>query len=214
MFSTTFRKGACIVAAVIYAAILAMNLTGCPKLATDMGNHVFVLACLVFCAVEWRTRRDGLLLVFMGLTLVGDVLTGFDATFALAVAVLFASQIVLSLIIWRSDGGKHGLVLTGVLAAAGLGAIAGAGMLSPFYGFGVVYFMWFVANVVQAVAAGDALPLRFRVGAALYLLGDVCLIGNLLFAPAGALGVILTYGTWMVYLPGVLALALSPRECA
>ena len=214
MFSTTFRKCACAVAVIIYAIILAMNLAGCSKLATDSANHVFVLASLIFCAVEWREHHDNALLSFMALTLVADVLSGFVATFAAGVVVFFASQIVLSLIIWRSNGKKHGVVLRAALIAAGLAAIIAAGVFSPLYAFGIVYFMWFVANVMQALAAGNALPLRFRVGLVLYVLGDVCLIGNLLFAPAGLLGVILTYGTWMVYLPGVLALALSPKERA
>ena len=212
MLSTSFRKYACLIAAAIYAVIFIMNVVGCSKLSTDMGNHVFVLACFIFCLLEWRTHRDNLLLIFMALTLVGDILTGFDATFAIAVVVLFASQIVLSFIIWRSNGGKHGIVLRVVLIAAGLIGIIVAGIFNALYAFGIVYFMWFVANAVQVLAAGDRFPVRFRVAVVLYVLGDVCLIGNLLLAPVGVLAIILTYGTWMVYLPAVLALAFCPRE--
>ena len=212
MLDTPLRRTACIVAAVIYAVIFVMNVMGLPKLSTDMGNHVFVLACFVFTVVEWRTHRDDALLVFMALTLAGDIMTGFDATFAIAVAVLFVSQIVLSIIIWRANGGKYGVVLRVLLVVCGLVAIAAAGIFSVFYAFGIVYFTWFVANAVQALMAGARLPLRFRVGTVLYVLGDVCLIGNILFAPAGVLGVVLTYGTWMIYLPAVLALALSPTK--
>lgn len=203
------RRTAFITAAVIYVIILIMNIAGLPKLATDMGNHVFVLACLIFCFIGWKRKRDDRLLVFMILTMAGDILTGFDQTFAVAVVILFVSQIVLTLIIMQRNGGKSGVVLRVVLIAACIIAIAGAGQMSAFYAFGSVYFMWFLANMIQALMAGDRLPLRMRIGIVLYFLGDVCLIGRLLTGAEGVAGIIMLYGTWMVYLPGVYLIATS-----
>ena len=197
------------IAACIYLVILVMNLAGLDRVVCDMGNHVFVFACLVFCFLDWRETHDNQLLAFMAFTFAADVASGFAPTFALGVVLFFASQIVMSFIIWRNNGGRHGWALRAALIAAGLVGIGAAGILSPLYAFGIVYFMWFVSNAIQALAARDWDNLAIRIGLAVYLVGDICLIANLLIPDAGVLKTILTYGTWIPYLPAVLAIALS-----
>lgn len=206
------KKRLCIVA-VLYMIILAMNLIGLPRAVCDWGNHVFVFACLIFCVSDWGETKDNSLLAFMILTFAADVLSGFSAAFAWGVVFFFASQIVMSHIIWKNNGARRGWLLRVLLTAAGLTGITAAGLLSPFYAFGVVYFMWFAANTVQAVMAQEWTDYNVNVRAAmvLYLIGDICLIANLLVPEAGMLRTVLAYGTWMPYLPAVYMIAVSSR---
>lgn len=98
------------------------------------------------------------------------------------------------------------------LTAAALAGVWAAGLLNPFYAFGVVYFMWFVGNAIQAFAAKDWDNIRVRIAMGLYILGDICLIGNLLVPKtSGLLTTVLTYGTWIPYLPAVFLIAASGR---
>jgi len=206
------RKKELALALLIYLIIIFMNFAGLPKLVCDMGNHVFVGLCLVFCLLEWKQTRNHLLLLFMIFTFLADVTSGFSATFAIGVAFFFVSQILMSLMIWKNNGGRHGWVMRGLLILAGLAGIGLAGMLNPFYAFGVVYFMWFVANVIQAVTAHGWDNILIRTAMVLYLVGDICLISNLLVPKGGLLTTILTYGTWVPYLPAVLMIALSHEK--
>ena len=91
---------------VIYIVIFIMNVMGLPRGVCDAGNHVFVAVCFVFCAMAWKRTKDSLLLIFMALTLAADILSGFPKVFAVGVVFFFASQIVLSMIIWRQNGGR------------------------------------------------------------------------------------------------------------
>lgn len=200
-------------AAIVYAVIFIMNLTGMPKAACDMGNHVFVLLCLIFCIQDWTKLRNHLLLLFMVFTFAADTLSGFPATFAAGVVLFFASQITMSFMIWRNNGGRHMWAGRAALTAGMLAILWAAGLLNPFYAFGAVYFMWFIGNTIQAAAARDWDNTRVRVAMGLYILGDICLIGNLLFPEAGGLlTTILTYGTWIPYLPAVYLIATSMKS--
>ena len=208
------RKRSLGIAVAIYLVTLAMNIAGLPRFTCDWGNHAFVFACLLFCLQEWRYTHDNLLLAFMGFTLVADIATGFSEAFALGGVLFFASQIVMSFIIWRNNGGRRGWTLRIALTAAGFAAIAAAGALTPMYAFGVIYFMWFLANAIQAVAARDWDNLPIRMGLVLYLIGDICLIANLFVPDSGVLTTVLTYGTWMPYLPAVFMISLSGERDA
>ena len=208
---------------VIYIVIFIMNVMGLPRGVCDAGNHVFVAVCFVFCAMAWKQTKDSLLLIFMALTLAADVLSGFPKVFAVGVVFFFASQIVLSMIIWRQNGGRHGWPIRVLLILAGLAGVYAMGLMSPLFGFGIVYLMWFLGNVVQVLAAGSApwaggfvpvaagrlMPASFRLAMVLYFAADLCLIGNLLIPGSGLITTILTFGTWMPYLPAVLIIALS-----
>ena len=208
------KKTWIMIASVIYIVIFIMNAMGLPRGVCDAGNHVFVAVSLGFCAVMWKETRDTLLLVFMILTLAADILSGFPAVFGAGVALFFASQIAMSLIIWRQNGGKHGWVIRALLIAAGLAGVYAMGLMNPFFGFGTVYLMWFLGNVIQALAAGEGLPAAFRVAMVIYFAADLCLIGNLLIPEGGLISTLLTFGTWMPYLPAVLIIALSGRQLA
>lgn len=200
-------------AAVIYAVILIMNVIGLPRVTCDMGNHAFVLLCLIFCAQDWPKLHNKLLLLFMVFTFLADTLSGFTPTFAVGVVFFFASQITMSFMIWRNNGGRHMWAGRAVLTAAVLAIVWKLGLLNPFYAFGVVYFMWFVGNTIQAVAAKDWDNTRVRIAMALYIVGDICLIGNLLFPDAGSVvSTVLTYGTWVPYLPAVYLIATSGKS--
>ena len=209
MKNNTFRF---LAAATVYVIILIMNLTGLPRVICDMGNHIFVLICLIFCAQDWTELHNHLLLLFLVFTLAGDTLTGFTPTFAAGVVFFFLSQITMSKMIWRNNGGRHMWAGRAALTAAALAGAGAAGLLNPFYSFGVVYFMWFVCNAIQAFAAKGWDNTRVRIAMGLYILGDICLIGNLLIPKtSGLLTMILTYGTWIPYLPAVYLIATSGR---
>lgn len=194
---------------VIYIVIFIMNVMGLPRGVCDAGNHVFVAVCFVFCAMAWKQTKDSLLLIFMALTLAADILSGFPKVFAVGVVFFFASQIVLSMIIWRQNGGRHGWPIRVLLILAGLAGVWAMGLMSPLFGFGIVYLMWFLGNVIQVLAAGRLMPASFRLAMVLYFAADLCLIGNLLIPDSGLITTILTFGTWMPYLPAVLIIALS-----
>lgn len=199
-------------AAIVYAVIFVMNIAGLPKSACDMANHVFVLLCLVFCAQDWTKLRDHLLLLFMIFTFAADTLSGFTQTFAAGVVFFFASQITMSFMIWRNNGGRHMWIGRAALIAGMLAILGALGMLNPLYAFGAVYFMWFVGNTIQAAAAKDWDNTQVRIAMCLYIIGDICLIGNLLFPEAGGiLSTVLTYGTWIPYLPAVYLIATSMK---
>lgn len=210
--NTKSEKYRLLTAAAVYAVIFAMNIAGLPRVTCDMGNHFFVLLCLLFCILDWTKLRDNLLLLFMVFTFAADVLSGFTPTFAAGVVFFFASQITMSFMIWRNNGGRHMWAGRVLLIAAMLAILYAFGLLNPMYAFGAVYFMWFVGNAIQAAAAKDWDNTRVRAAMGLYILGDICLIGNLLFPNAGSIvSTIFTYGTWIPYLPAVYLIATSMK---
>ena len=202
------RRALLCTAAVVYLVTLGMNVAGLPRVVCDMGNHAFVLACLVFVAASWRQTRDTLLLAFMTLTFLADVTTGFPQTFALGVVLFFASQIVFSFILWRHNGERRAWPLRITLVIVGLVGIYAAGIFSPMYAFGIVYFMWFLGNAIQTLAAREWENSLVKIAMVLYILGDICLIANLLAGDGEPLRTVLAYGTWVPYLPAVLMIAL------
>ena len=146
-------------------------------------------------------------------TFAADTLSGFPPVFAVGVIFFFASQITISFMIWRNNGGRHMWAGRIALTAAVMAVLWKLGMLNPFFAFGVVYFTWFVCNTIQAAAARDWDNSRVRIAMCLYILGDICLIGNLLLPNAGGLiSTIFTYDTWIPYLPAVYLIAYSGKS--
>ena len=208
----TMKRMFLIAEALLYAAFLALDLTGVlPALSTGLKFAAIVLVVLAGLSAV-RTGDGRVTALALVLTAAADVfLLLLDTHYITGVAFFLCVQAVYTYRICVLSGANKTLHYTARVMLAGF---AGA-FLSARYGrlemLAVAYIVWFFLNLAQSIAlAAQARTRRtglFALGLALFFLCDLCVgIHNL---PQNALSAFADIAMWAFYLPGQVLIALS-----
>ena len=196
------------VEAVLYAAFLALDLTGGDG-ATAL-KYAGVLLCLAFSL--WCAARGGDRLVFpaLALTALADLfLLVLDQWYALGVVIFLGAQSVYLIRLRLTAGGswwplRAGLPLLAALALYQLGQATALNLLA------LLYFSQLLVNAVLAWTIPGRRWRIFALGLTLFVGCDVCVgaFNSPGLVPAG-LWQLARVGMWLFYLPSQVLIALS-----
>ena len=194
--------------AVIYAAFLALDLTGRGGQTIPI-KYGGILLCLAFALLCALRGGDKLVPVALALTAGADwFLLVRNDCYALGVALFLCVQTVYFLRLRRA-GTENGYFLrSGLALGAGL-AVYAAGMATPLNLLAALYFSQLLSNTALAWIRKGRLWRLFALGLTLFVGCDACVGMFNALPPASPLFPAASAGMWLFYLPSQVLIALS-----
>lgn len=196
------------VEAAIYAAFLALDLTGRGGQTIPI-KYGGILLCLVFSLLCALRGGDRLVPIALALTAGADwFLLVRNDCYALGVALFLCVQTVYFLRLRRAGAGSGYFLRSGLALGAGL-AVYAFNMTTPLNLLAALYFSQLLSNTALAWI-GQGRPWRlFALGLTLFVGCDAC-VGMFNALPAASpLYPAVSVGMWLFYLPSQVLIALS-----
>lgn len=193
---------------VIYAAFLALDLTGRGEQTIPI-KYAGILLCLAFALLCALRGGDRLVPIALALTAGADwFLLVRNDCYALGIALFLCVQTVYFLRLRRAGAPAAWPLRSGLALGAWL-AVYAAGMATPLNLLAALYFSQLLSNTVAAWTLKGKHWRRFALGLTLFVGCDACVglynaqvLNLMLHFVAGV-------GMWLFYLPSQVLIALS-----
>lgn len=206
MKNTLIKVFICVQAA-IYLAFTAMDLLNVSGSKTL--KFAGMLMCLAFSAYLSASGGEKTVTWAIGFSLLADVLLLLlERYYAVGIGLFCVVQTVYFLRIYRANGHKAAIPARITAFLAAICVIAALKMLQPLNVLAVVYFTFFLCNVVQSYSIKNRL---FSIGLCLFICCDVC-VGLYSLPLADTVHALVGMGMWTFYLPSQVLITLSGRE--
>ena len=194
--------------AVIYAAFLALDLTGRGGQTVPI-KYAGVLLCLAYALLCARRDGDRLVPIALALTAAADwfLLVRNDG-YALGVALFLCVQTVYFVRLRRAGAGSGYFLRSGLALGAGL-AVYAAKLASPLNLLAALYFSQLLSNTVLAWTLSGTRWRRFALGLTLFVGCDACVGLFNALPPVSPLYPAVSVGMWLFYLPSQVLITLS-----
>ena len=196
------------VEAAIYAAFLALDLTGRGGQTIPI-KYGGILLCLVFSLLCALRGGDRLVPIALALTAGADwFLLVRNDCYALGIVLFLCVQTVYFLRLRRAGAGSGYFLRSGLALGAGL-AVYAFNMATPLNLLAALYFSQLLSNTALAWI-GQGRPWRlFALGLTLFVGCDACVGMFNALPPASPLYPAVSVGMWLFYLPSQVLIALS-----
>ena len=198
--------------ALLYAAFLALDLTGAaPEVSTGLKFAAIVLAALAGLTAL-RSPDGRTVAAALVLTAAADVfLLVLDTHYITGVALFLCVQTLYTIRLCDLSGSSRTLHLTARVMLAGFAAALIGARIGRLETLAAGYIVWFFMNLAQSIALAAHLrtkrTVRFAAGLTLFFLCDLCVgVHNL---PLNALSAFASFAMWAFYLPGQVLIVLS-----
>lgn len=195
---------------VLYAAFLALDLTGQGSLTIPI-KYAGILLCLAFTLLSALRGGDRLVPAALALTAGADwFLLVRNDHYAVGIVLFLCVQTVYYLRL-RRKGAEDGYWLrSGLTLCAGLGLYA-LGMAQPLNLLAGLYFSQLLSNAMLAWTLPTQSGRRFALGLTLFVGCDIC-VGLFNALPSTyPLYPAVSVGMWLFYLPSQVLIALSAQ---
>ena len=206
------KTGFLIAEAMLYAAFLALDLTGAaPAVSTGLKFASIVLVALAGLTTI-KTADGKIVAAALALTAAADVfLLVLDTNYIAGVALFISVQALYTIRLCALSGTNRTLHLTARVMLAGFAAALLGARFGRIEMLAAAYIVWFFMNLAHSIALAAQLRTertsRFAIGLGLFFLCDVCVgLHNL---PQNALSGFAAVAMWAFYLPGQVLIALS-----
>ena len=193
---------------VLYAAFLALDLTGQSADAVPV-KYGGVLLCLLFALACALRGGDRLVPPALALTAGADCfLLVRNDNYPVGIALFLCVQTVYYLRLRRGGAPAVWPLRAGLALGAGT-ALFALGLASPLNLLAGLYFSQLLSNTVLAWTRKGPRPRLFAVGLTLFVGCDICVgLFNVLSAASPLYGPV-SVGMWLFYLPSQVLIALS-----